>query len=300
MEAKNETGRYLQAIACLPPRLMGEAMRIPDELMACAEEVRLRCGHPFSVVADGKEISFKGTPVDAGELRELLARAARFSVHSYEEDLSRGFLPLEGGHRLGLCGTVARSNGLIVGYRTLSSVCIRVAREFVDVSAPYFKSICGAGRCRSTLIVAPPGLGKTTFLRDLIRLCSVNGFRIGVADERSELAALRGGSPQFDLGPQADVIEGTDKAEGAMRLIRTMSPQVVAMDEITEERDLRTIRTAAHCGVSILATAHGINVEDLAKKRLFCELFEQKMFEQFIILARKDGKRVVRLEAVEC
>ena len=299
MESKKEAGRYLQAIACLPPRLMGEAMQIPDELMSHVEEVRLRCGHPLSVVADGKERSFKGLPVDAGELRELLARAARFSVHSYEEDLSRGFLPLEGGHRLGLCGTIARSNGLSVGYRTLSSVCIRVAREFVGVSAPYFQNICGDGRCRSTLIIAPPGLGKTTFLRDLIRLCSVNGFRVGVADERSELAALRAGSSQFDLGPQADVIEGIDKAEAAMRLIRTMSPQVVAMDEITEEQDLRTVRMAAHCGVSILASAHGIDVQDLARKQMFREMFEQKIFEQFVILTRENGERTVRMEAVE-
>ena len=300
MERRIETQRYLQAIACLPPRLMGEAMQIPDELMARADEVRLRCGQPFSVLVNSEEVFSKNDPVDSSELRELLARAARFSVHSYEEDLSRGFLPLEGGHRLGLCGTIARSNGLVVGFRTISSVCIRIAREFIGVAEPHFHTICTTDRCKSTLIIAPPGIGKTTFLRDLIRICSRKGFRVGVADERSELAALRNGNPQFDLGPHTDVIEGIDKAEGAMRLIRTMSPQIIAMDEITDEKDLRTIRTAAHCGVSILASAHGIDLEDICRKRLFTSLLEEKVFEHFLVIDRNGKERIIRAEALEC
>ena len=300
MERRIETQRYLQAIACLPPRLMGEAMQIPDELMARADEVRLRCGQPFSVLVNSEEVFSKNDPVDSSELRELLARAARFSVHSYEEDLSRGFLPLEGGHRLGLCGTIARSNGLVVGFRTISSVCIRIARQFIGVAEPHFHTICTTDRCKSTLIIAPPGIGKTTFLRDLIRICSRKGFRVGVADERSELAALRNGNPQFDLGPHTDVIEGIDKAEGAMRLIRTMSPQIIAMDEITDEKDLRTIRTAAHCGVSILASAHGIDLEDICRKRLFTSLLEEKVFEHFLVIDRKGKERIIRAEALEC
>lgn len=300
MERRIETQRYLQAIACLPPRLMGEAMQIPDELMARADEVRLRCGQPFSVLVNSEEVFSKNDPVDSSELRELLARAARFSVHSYEEDLSRGFLPLEGGHRLALCGTIARSNGLVVGFRTISSVCIRIAREFIGVAEPHFHTICTTDRCKSTLIIAPPGIGKTTFLRDLIRICSRKGFRVGVADERSELAALRNGNPQFDLGPHTDVIEGIDKAEGAMRLIRTMSPQIIAMDEITDEKDLRTIRTAAHCGVSILASAHGIDLEDICRKRLFTSLLEEKVFEHYLVIDRKGKERIIRAEALEC
>ena len=201
---------------------------------------------------------------------------------------------------MGLCGTLAKNHGAVVGFRAISSVCIRIAREFPGISEPVFSKICAGRCCKSTLIVAPPGIGKTTFLRDLIRLCSTSGFRVGVADERSELAALRGGTPQFALGPRTDVIEGTDKADAAMRLIRTMSPQIIAMDEITEERDLLTIRMAAHCGVAILATAHGLNTEDLKKKKLFRDLFEQRMFEQVLLLSRKDGKRTAELEELGC
>ena len=301
METKRyETSRYMQAISCLPPRLMREAMQMPTELTNRAEEVRLRCGYPLSVVCDGCETRSTGENVEATDLSELLARASRYSVHSCREDLSRGFLPLEGGHRLGLCGTVARSEGRIIGYRALSSVCIRIAREIKGVSDNVFSDVFFDGKCKSTLIVAPPGAGKTTMLRDLVRCISSEGMKVGVADERSELAALCRGKVQFDLGPCADVIEGMDKADAAMRLIRTMSPRVIAMDEITEGRDLRAVLMAAHCGVSILATAHGIDAEDLLKKPLFRELFEQCVFEQLIIMSSAYGKRIVKVEGLKC
>ena len=286
----------MQAIACLPPRLMGEAMRASKVITEQAEEVRLRCGQPVSIVCGNREICVGELTVEQGELRELLARAARYSVHSHSEDLARGFLPLEGGHRLGLCGTIARSGGVIVGYRVLSSACIRVAQDIPGVSDAVISTICSKDLCKSTMIVAPPGIGKTTLLRDMIRACSLMGHRVGVADERSELAAMRGGIPQFDLGPCTDVIEGADKADAVIRLIRTMSPQIVAMDEVTEEKDLAAIRTAAHCGVSILATVHGVDAEELEKKRLFRELLDQQIFERLIIVNRKKGVRSMEVK----
>lgn len=273
---------------------------MPTELTDRAEEIRLRCGQPLSIVCGGIETRSAGANVEAAELNELVARASQYSVHSCREDLSRGFLPLEGGHRLGLCGTVARSEGRIIGYRALSSVCVRIAREIHGASDEVFAQVFCAGQCRSTLIVAPPGAGKTTMLRDLVRRISAEGVRVGVADERSELAALCRGQLQFDLGPCVDVIEGMDKAEAAMRLIRTMSPLVIAMDEITEERDLRTIRMAAHCGVSILATAHGIDGEDLRRKALFRELFEQQVFDQLLLLNYINGRRMTKIEELKC
>ena len=301
MEEKNkDILRYFQAVSCLTPRLMNEAMRIPDALGAQVEEVRLRCGGPLTLVREGQELALDGEVITAAELREILSRAARYSVHSYQEDLSRGFLPLEGGHRLGLCGTVARSGGEIVGYRALSSLCIRVAREIPGAADEVFEQLCAGGRCKSALIVAPPGLGKTTLLRDLIRRASGIGLRVGVADERSELAALHDGKPRFDLGACVDVIEGADKSEAAIRLIRTMSPQVLAMDEITDERDIRAAQMASHCGVAVLATAHGVDGADLSRKPLFRELFDRKVFEMLLVLRKENGTRTVVVEEVPC
>ena len=279
---------------------MQEAMQLSQERMQQVEEVRLRCGNRLSVVCLNRELEIGKEAIGVSELRDLLSRAARYSVQSYQEDLSRGFLPLEGGHRLGLCGTIARNNGEIVGYRTVSSACIRIAREIPGAATALYQQLAGEGYCKSALLVAPPGLGKTTLLRDLIRCCSFAGLRVGVVDERSELAALYNGKPQFELGSCVDVIEGADKSEAAMRLIRTMSPQVLAMDEITEERDLRTVQTAMHCGVTVLATAHGINGAELLRKPLFRELLEQKVFDCLVVIRRKDGSRTIEIEEVPC
>lgn len=293
MDEKNtRLQTYAQATACLAPRLMNFAMALPDEIRASAEELRLRAGQPISWAVNGQEHICGTESVHAEELRDTLARASRWSVHTFQEPLAQGYLPLMGGHRLGVCGTVAFAEGKVQGIRTVSSLCLRIAREWQGVAEcalpELWNSVQGT---KGTLIVSPPGGGKTTFLRDLIRLLSQHRVRVGVVDTRGEIAAMRGGLPQFELGGQCDVLDGCPKALAALQLVRTMTPQVLALDEVTDPADLDAIQYAANCGVTVLATIHAAGIEELHRKPFFRALCDSGAFTRLVILtAGKEGR----------
>lgn len=301
MDEKNtRLQTYEQAAGCLAPRLMTLAMALPDEIRASVEELRLRAGQPISWAANGQEHSLSAECVRAEELRDTLARASRWSVHTFHEPLSQGYLPLMGGHRLGVCGTVAFSDGKIQGIRTVSSLSLRIAREWQGVAAPALPEIWDGIHCvQGTLILSAPGGGKTTFLRDLIRLLSQNGVRVGVADTRGELAAMRGGLPQFELGGQCDVLDGCPKALAALQLVRTMTPQVLALDEVTDPADLDAIQYAANCGVAVLATIHAAGIEELRRKPFFRALCDSGAFTKLVVLTAGREGRSCQVMALE-
>lgn len=299
MDEKN-TGIYAQAVGCLAPRLAGLAMTLPEETQAYVEELRLRAGQPMQWAANGEEHTVSAEPVRAEELRDTLARASRWSVHTFQEPLSQGYLPLMGGHRLGVCGTVAFAEGRVQGIRTVSSLSLRIAREWQGVAEPALPEIWDSVHgVQGTLILSAPGGGKTTFLRDLIRLLSQNGVRVGVADTRGEIAAMRGGLPQFALGGQCDVLDGCPKALAALQLVRTMAPQVLALDEVTDPADLDAIRYAANCGVTVLATIHAAGISELRRKPFFRALCESGAFTRLVILTAGRKGRSCRVTALE-
>lgn len=288
---EGKLNRFAQAMSCLPPRLQSAALAMESDKKIVCEELRLRGGLPPSAVFGGGE-ELLGVPAVTGEeLREALSRAARYSVHSYAETLKSGFLPLAGGHRLGVCGTAVVQDGHIAGIRTISSLNLRIAGETRGSADGIVPQAMEGGRPRSLLIVSPPGFGKTTLLRDLIRQLSLGGTRVSIADERGELAALAGGLPQFDVGPQTDVLDGCPKAEGVMTLIKTMSPAVVALDEITAPADVEAIGYASHCGVAVLATAHAVDAADLRRRPLYRKLMRYGVFEYLVEITRENGVR---------
>ena len=298
-EKNNGLESYAQAVSCLPPRLMQLALGLPEAARQTAEELRLRAGGALRWCACGREREIAGAPIRAEELRDTLARASRWSVHTYEDPLRQGYLPLAGGHRLGVCGTVALAEGRPAGVRAVSSLCLRIARAVPGAAAGCLPELWDGGAVCGTLILSPPGGGKTTFLRDLVRLLSAGGVRVAVADARGEIAAMQGGVPQFDLGPACDVLDGCPKAAGAMQLVRTMSPQALAMDEITDPADLAAVRHAAGCGVAILATIHARDEAELGRKPLFRALCRTGAFSRLVVLSVDAAGRHSRVAVLE-
>ena len=293
---------FEQAAAVLPPELRQQALALPAQERERAEELRLRCGWPMAAVFPEGEVPLGGRKIVTQDLELLLEIASRASVHAVLSQLREGYLTIEGGHRLGLCGTAVLENGQMRNLRSLSSVSIRIARQRPGAALPLLSGLMEGGRLCSTLIAAPPGMGKTTLLRDLVR-CISDGdgtppLRVGLADERGEVAALYGGVPQLRVGRRTDVIEGCPKAQGAMLLLRAMNPQVLAMDEITAPEDVAALLTAAGCGAVLLATAHGEG-DELTRRPLYRTMLEARIFQRVVSIQRTEQGRSYTVDAPE-
>lgn len=300
MTQTTTAGSYVQAIQALPPRLRREALSLPEGERARAEELRLRAGWPMTVLLEGRERPLGGPPVECGELERLVEIASGASLHAVLDQIRRGYLTVEGGHRIGLCGTAVLREGEIHALRAISSADLRIARQVRGAAAPVLDRLCPGGCLSDTLILAPPGLGKTTLLRDLIRSVSEGEgcapLRVALADERGEVAAMYNGVPQLEVGRRTDVAEGCPKAQGLMLLLRAMNPQVLAVDEITAPEDVRALTAAAGCGVTLLATAHGEGRAGLERRPLYRPLLEEGLF-RFLVRVRREGER--RIYAIE-
>lgn len=246
------------------------------------EELRLRAGRPPTAVLDGKECILPGCAeaVTSRMLEEIVSAATNRSCYSAEASLREGYVTLPGGHRVGLCGTAALRESRIQSLRELSSVSIRIARQ-VSCAPPELLRRLDA----STLILGPPGSGKTTLLRECVRSLSDGGSRVGLVDERGELAACRLGVPQLDVGAQTDVLTGCGKSEGIYLLLRAMNPQWIAVDEITAPEDIRAMEEASYCGVRFLATAHAFSPDELRRRPLYRRLRELELFQRLLILS---------------
>lgn len=204
---------------------------------------------------------------------------------------------------MGLCGTVALEDGAVRTIRKLSSAAVRVARQFPGAAEEVLPSLLESGRLESALILAPPGLGKTTLLRDLVRAVSAGEGappRPGGGGRRAggDRGAVRRGPPA-GRGPRTDVMEGCPKAWGLMTLLRGMNPQVLAVDEITAPEDVAALVSAAGCGVTLLATAHGAGREDLSRRKLYRGLLEEGVFRRLVRIRREAGRRIYEVEVLE-
>lgn len=288
------------------PREMRAALLSDLARWQGAEEIRLRAGRGLSVVQNGREVPVRLArqpfPVSQADLRGVLELATHSSFQTAAQQLRQGFYTLRGGHRIGVSGSFVGGEGTITALRELSSLAIRVARAYPGIADCMKDELVQDGIFRSTLILSPPGMGKTTLLRELIRLLSDGfGLRVSLADERSEVAALWRGEAQFDVGQCTDVLDGCSKARGMMMLLRSMNPNVLAADEITAPADLEAVSMAANCGVPVLATAHGSCLEELRQRPIYQPIWTQHLFQRVIFIRReRDGGRQYRMEDISC
>ena len=275
------------------------------------EEIRIRVGQPMIFAYGAEEKFFSREPpylldrcfrpwlMTEQQMRQMLNFMCSYSLYAYAKDFNMGFLTLPGGNRVGIAGEMAQEEKKSAAMEYPCFFNIRIAREKIGCADALMPYICQREDIYHTLIAAPPGAGKTTYLRDCIRLLSTEeaaGRNITVVDERYEIAASVHGIPQNDLGMRSDVISGCRKEEAMLLALRTMRPDIIAVDELGSEREDLAVDRIVTCGVRLLATAHAGSMEQLWEQRRHRVWMEHRIFQRYIFLKKEvDGRRSFRI-----
>ncbi|MDD3303737.1 MAG: stage III sporulation protein AA [Clostridia bacterium] len=266
-------------------------------------EVRLRVNKRVIVITSKIEV-FLSYVVTLHDLLEILVRVSKNSIYAIQNDINNGFVVVKGGHRIGICGEAVIQEGAIKNIKNINSMNIRIARQMIGCADSLMPYIVKGNTIQNTLIVSPPGCGKTTMLRDVIRQVSNGikrrnfyGLNIGLVDERGEIASVSNGVANLDVGMRTDVISNAPKNIGMEMLVRSMGVSVIATDEIGSTQDIEAIKYASLSGVKMIFTMHGSHIDDIKKKTGIKELIDNGLFETVIVLSGKNGPGTI--ESVE-
>lgn len=290
-------------MACLPRKILEHITKIPRKVYEEMEEIRIRVNRPIEISVNGS-VSFLPYHSTEEDALHLLDKISHFSMYTLEEELRRGYITIEGGHRVGLAGKVILEGGQVKAIRDVSSFNIRIARENIGIADQWVPYLYDQGKWNHTMIIGAPQSGKTTLLRDLARYISsgsINGdippYKVGIVDERSEIAGCMNGIPQLQFGPRVDVLDACPKAEGMMMMIRSMSPEVLVVDEIGRKEDTDAILEAVNAGIHLIMTTHGYSFEEVLNRPTLAPIMKQNIFQKFLVLTkRKDQRSVMVLD----
>lgn len=293
-------------INALGIRLRGVFERLDEREFDHIYEIRIRVNQPLIVIRDNKEMFITSMGLytqdkrqaiiaTSADIQNTLEMMSQHSMYAFEEEMRQGYITLQGGHRVGIVGKIIVEGGSLKSIRHVGAMNIRIAHEIIGAADQVMPYIYKEYRAiYHTLLVSPPRCGKTTILRDLIRQLSngssiYDGMTVGVVDERSEIAGCFQGIPQNDIGFRTDVLDGCSKVDGMLMLLRSMSPEIIAIDEIGKKDDLYAIEEVLNAGVKIVSTVHGSTLEDIMRKPVLREMIEKQFFERIICISARKG-----------
>lgn len=286
---------------------MEAVLRRPD-----ITEIRFRVGLPLMIRTINGEYFFRKDGqltlkddqiyvLTSEVMRVMFQKICQYSIFAFKEELREGFITLKGGHRVGLCGKIYYDAEGMRQIQQISSMNLRIARSHKGCSEKFFSYLTKNTEFLNTLLISPPGGGKTTYLRDLIRLISDGtesfpGKQISVVDERSEIGNRTRNSDGFYLGKRTDLMDQCPKAEGMLMMLRTMGPQVIAADEIGDAGDIEALRYIRNCGCQLLMTVHGYSLDDVFHRPYLGAYLTKYPFDRYMILrVKKEGNREITI-----
>jgi len=271
------------------------------------EEIRLRVNRPIVFRVGTQEMTVtaqkkftlqleQGYIVTREEMERTVQIFSQNSLYAWEDEFKNGYLTIPGGHRIGFVGRGVLDHGEIKTLKELSGINYRIGRQIIGCADEVLPYLVKREQVYHTLIISPPQCGKTTLLRDIIRQISDGrpdlhfpGMNVGLVDERSEIAGMYQGEPQFQIGLRTDVLDACPKAQGMMMLIRSMSPGLIATDEIGKKEDIDALYNALQAGVKVITTVHGSGFEEIKERLNLQSLINWRLFERIIVLSRREG-----------